>query len=70
MDSDRVLVLDKGMIAEYDTPAALLADENSIFYGMAKKSGLINNGENDSNSDEDGDEKSLLEKLNDLDTKL
>lgn len=68
MDSDRVLVLDKGMIAEYDTPAALLADENSIFYGMAKKSGLINNGEND--SDEDGDEKSLLEKLNDLDTKL
>lgn len=43
MDSDRVIVLDQGMIAEYDTPASLLANKNSIFYGMAKNAGLVNN---------------------------
>jgi ATP-binding cassette subfamily C (CFTR/MRP) protein 1 len=41
IDSDRVLVLDKGMIAEYDTPTALLENKNSIFYGMAKKAGIV-----------------------------
>lgn len=41
MDSDRVIVLDQGMIAEFDTPDNLLADRNSIFYGMAKDAGLI-----------------------------
>lgn len=40
MDSDRVIVLDRGEIAEYDTPKALLSDKNSIFYGMAKESGI------------------------------
>lgn len=42
MDSDRVIVLDQGMIAEYDTPQALLANKDSIFYGMAKNAGLVN----------------------------
>ncbi|KAJ6649924.1 Multidrug resistance-associated protein 1 [Pseudolycoriella hygida] len=40
MDSDRVIVLDEGTIAEYDTPKALLENENSIFYGMAKEAGI------------------------------
>ncbi|KAJ2901494.1 Multiple drug resistance-associated protein-like transporter 1 [Coemansia aciculifera] len=31
MDSDRVLVLDQGDVAEFDTPANLLAQEDSYF---------------------------------------
>lgn len=34
MDSDRVLVMDHGSIAEYDTPATLMANPSSIFKGM------------------------------------
>lgn len=45
MDSDRVIVLDQGKIAEYDSPAVLLANKDSIFYGMAKNAGLVNNTE-------------------------
>lgn len=41
MDSDRIIVLDQGMIAEFDSPQNLLANTNSIFYGMAKNSGLV-----------------------------
>jgi ABC-type multidrug transport system fused ATPase/permease subunit len=38
MDSDRVLVLDDGRIAEFDTPEALLAKETSLFRAMVDKS--------------------------------
>jgi len=38
MDSDRVLVLDNGHVAEFDSPKNLLSDSNSIFYGMVEKS--------------------------------
>lgn len=41
MDSDRVMVLDKGMIAEFDTVDSLLSNKESIFYGMAKNAGLV-----------------------------
>ncbi|KAG2178766.1 hypothetical protein INT43_001612 [Umbelopsis isabellina] len=39
MDSDKILVLDKGVIAEYDTPKALLAKPDSVFYSLAKQAG-------------------------------
>ncbi|XP_062448120.1 ATP-binding cassette sub-family C member 3 isoform X2 [Rhea pennata] len=39
MDYTRVLVLDKGAIAEFDTPASLIASKG-IFYSMAKDAGL------------------------------
>ncbi|XP_058820116.1 multidrug resistance-associated protein 1-like [Topomyia yanbarensis] len=41
LDSDRVMVLDQGLVAECDTPQALLADKNTIFYGMAKNAGIV-----------------------------
>lgn len=41
MDSTRVIVLDKGLIKEFETPENLLKDKNSIFYGMAKDAGLV-----------------------------
>ncbi len=45
IDYDRVVVLDKGMIAEFDTPNRLLANTDSIFYSMAKDSNLVTNSE-------------------------
>ncbi|XP_004434776.1 PREDICTED: canalicular multispecific organic anion transporter 2 [Ceratotherium simum simum] len=39
MDYDRVLVLDKGTVAEFDSPTHLIA-ARGIFYGMAKDAGL------------------------------
>ncbi|XP_037043484.1 multidrug resistance-associated protein 1-like [Bradysia coprophila] len=41
MDSDKVIVLDKGQISEFASPTELLRDRASVFYGMAKESGLV-----------------------------
>ncbi|XP_037804292.1 canalicular multispecific organic anion transporter 1-like isoform X2 [Penaeus monodon] len=41
MDSDRVLVLDQGKIAEFAPPSELLANHDSVFFGMAKDAGLV-----------------------------
>ena len=41
MDNNRVMVMDKGKIVEFDAPAKLLEHEETIFYGMAKEAGLI-----------------------------
>ncbi|KAF8074805.1 multidrug resistance-associated ABC transporter [Lyophyllum atratum] len=41
IDSDRVLVMDSGKVAELDTPASLLANKASIFYSLAYEAGLI-----------------------------
>jgi ABC-type multidrug transport system fused ATPase/permease subunit len=38
MDSDRILVLDDGHIAELDTPENLLKKENGLFKAMVDKS--------------------------------
>ncbi|KAK0386338.1 hypothetical protein NLU13_6175 [Sarocladium strictum] len=40
MDSDRVVVLDKGEVVEFDTPANLLKKDNGIFQGLVKQAGL------------------------------
>lgn len=40
LDSDRVLVMQNGCVAEFDTPKALLNNDQSIFYGMALEAGL------------------------------
>ena len=70
MDSDRVIVLDQGIIAEYDSPQALLSNKHSIFYGMAKNAGIVNNNNNNSTDmsiDEAIDEAFAY---SDIDTKL
>ncbi|XP_063232793.1 LOW QUALITY PROTEIN: multidrug resistance-associated protein 1-like [Bacillus rossius redtenbacheri] len=40
MDYDRVIVLDKGEVKEFDRPEVLLQDHESIFFGMAQDAGL------------------------------
>jgi len=44
MEYDRVLVLDTGRIAEFDSPKALLENEKSMFYSLAAEAGLVDNG--------------------------
>ena len=39
----RILVMDQGRIAEFDTPANLLKDKTGIFYSMAQNAGVIQN---------------------------
>jgi len=39
IDYDKVLVLDKGKLVEYDSPWALIRREGSIFHGMCEMSG-------------------------------
>jgi len=41
MDYDRIMVLDKGIIAEFDSPGQLLEASDSIFHSMAKDAGLV-----------------------------
>lgn len=41
MDSDRVLVLEQGRVAEFDAPATLLKNPQSQFYSMAREAGLV-----------------------------
>ncbi|GAB6029961.1 hypothetical protein CHUAL_005656 [Chamberlinius hualienensis] len=43
MDSNKVIVLDHGIIKEFDSPENLLQQKDSIFYGMAKDAGIVNN---------------------------
>mmetsp|Transcript_20744 Transcript_20744/g.29812 ORF Transcript_20744/g.29812 Transcript_20744/m.29812 type:complete len:1497 (+) Transcript_20744:45-4535(+) len=36
LDSDKVMVMDKGKVAEYDTPQKLLANPKSLFYALVE----------------------------------
>ena len=37
----RILVLDNGRIAEFDSPNKLLRDKKGVFHGMAKDANLL-----------------------------
>ncbi|KAJ3361533.1 hypothetical protein HDU91_003875 [Kappamyces sp. JEL0680] len=41
LDYDRILVLDQGKVAEFASPQELLQNPDSIFYSLAKQSGLV-----------------------------
>ncbi|XP_062546109.1 multidrug resistance-associated protein 1 isoform X12 [Armigeres subalbatus] len=41
MDSDKVIVLDRGQISEFAAPSELLQNKSSAFYSMAKDAGLV-----------------------------
>ncbi|SCV00594.1 LAMI_0G06084g1_1 [Lachancea mirantina] len=41
MDSDRIMVLDQGEVKEFDAPAVLLKDRNTIFYNLCEKGGYL-----------------------------
>ncbi|KAM0749801.1 hypothetical protein T439DRAFT_39861 [Meredithblackwellia eburnea MCA 4105] len=43
MDCDKILVMDKGRVAEFASPAELLLDKNSIFYSLALEAGVVRN---------------------------
>ena len=42
IDYDRILVMDNGEIAEYDSPSVLLANETSLFRAMINETGSTN----------------------------
>jgi ABC-type multidrug transport system fused ATPase/permease subunit len=40
MDSDRVVVLEKGEVVEFDTPAELVR-RRGVFFGLVREAGLL-----------------------------
>lgn len=40
LDSDRIIVLDHGTVAEFDTPSVLV-QRKGLFYDLVKESGLL-----------------------------
>lgn len=45
MDSDRIVVLEHGEVAEFDTPANLLKRKDSLFYSLSKQGGFVDEEE-------------------------
>jgi len=39
MDYDKILVLDRGLMVEFDSPENLLKDKNGVFYSLVHESG-------------------------------
>jgi ABC-type multidrug transport system fused ATPase/permease subunit len=50
LDSDRVLVLDRGKVAEFDTPHNLLQNPDSLFFSLCKQGGHLEEGYSSSSS--------------------
>lgn len=44
LDSDRIVVLDHGTVAEFDTPSALV-HRRGLFYELVKEAGLLDSVE-------------------------
>lgn len=42
LDSDRIVVLEKGEVAEFDTPAELVKKQG-LFYELVREAGLLGN---------------------------
>ncbi|KAF9180847.1 hypothetical protein BGZ50_005879 [Haplosporangium sp. Z 11] len=47
MDSDKILVLEKGRVEEFEPPATLLQRPNSLFYSLAQQAGEIKDMDDD-----------------------
>ncbi|KAG2736015.1 hypothetical protein G9P44_000105 [Scheffersomyces stipitis] len=45
LDSDRIIVLEKGEVAEFDTPANLLKKKDSLFYSLCKQGGFVDDND-------------------------
>jgi ABC-type multidrug transport system fused ATPase/permease subunit len=45
MDSDKILVLEKGRVEEFESPNTLLQRPESLFYKLAKQAGEIKGSE-------------------------
>jgi len=41
LDYTRIMVLDKGLVKEFDAPQVLLSNKDSIFYGLAKDANIV-----------------------------
>jgi ABC-type multidrug transport system fused ATPase/permease subunit len=41
MDSDKILVLEKGRVEEYESPVELLKRKESLFYRLAQRAGEV-----------------------------
>lgn len=41
LDYDKILVMDLGAVKEFDCPKALLENNASTFYDLAKKAGVV-----------------------------
>lgn len=41
LDSDRIIVLENGAVAEFDSPQSLLKNKDSLFYALCKQGGFV-----------------------------
>ena len=41
LDSDKIIVLENGAVAEFDSPQSLLKNKDSLFYALCKQGGFV-----------------------------